>query len=462
MQHPSLLRGVTRRGRLGLGFVAAAAAVVVPTGIARVDTASAAPAAPAGGSATTDTGSASGLGPLSGLLPASKFTEESALQVDLSKQSVRLPLYPGDVDGKRVWYVLLDASDAGAARNLGVNYAPKLANLAIGDPEAVETVTLDNPAPADNRFGPAVVHFKGAPDFSPTRVATPGPAGFPLAAFQPGAVAGPGYSPFIRIEGSPTVYNAPIVAVGDSGFDVTHHTNTADRVLGVHIAPPSPQGQFLESWVDMLFVKGFDAGQPIVYISTDAGQPLTAVLERSTYVPALDRASFNGGDDFLGSARERLFGFVNGQVGAGNANAQGFRHLVLDGHASEDASASNTALIDALRRGGDLLNVFGDFPTLSDPRHAQAYSPLWDAQLGAWTDKAIQQGLDTRQTDEVQVFNLAARRPDLLTGIDPATGKPAPYGSVGVDINCAVIAFLDKAPTANLADPAPNSQFPPR
>jgi hypothetical protein len=252
------------------------------------------------------------------------------------------------------------------------------------------------------------------------------------------------------------VYSAPIVAVGNGGFDVVHHTNTADRVLGVHIAPPSPPGQFLQSWVDLLFVKGFDAGQPIVYISTDAGQPLTAVLERSTYVPALDRASFNGGDDFLGSARERLFGFINGQVGAGNKNAQGFRHLVLDGHASEDASAGNKGLIDALRRGGDLLNVFGDFPTLRDPRHADAYSPLWDAQLAVWTPKAIRRGLDTRQIDEVQVFNLAATRPDLITGPDGA-----PYGSVGVDINCAVIAFLDKAPTENLADPVPNSQFPP-
>ena len=135
---------------------------------------------------------------------------------------------------------------------------------------------------------------------------------------------------------------------------------------------------------------------------------------------------------------------------------------IKDGHASEDASAGNTALIDALRNGGDLLNVFGDFPTEKDPRHAQAYSPLWDAQLGLWTDKAVKQGLDKRQIDEVQVFNLAATRPDLLTGIDPATGKPAPYGSVGVDINCAVIGFTDKAPTANLADPVPGSQFPPR
>ena len=204
-------------------------------------------------------------------------------------------------------------------------------------------------------------------------------------------------------------------------------------------------------------MKGFDAGQPIVYISTDAGQPLTSVLERSTYVPALDKAAYNGGDDFLGSARERLFGFINGQSGADNKEAQGFVHLVKDGHASEDASAGNTALIAALRNGGDLLNVIGDFPTEADPRHALAYSPLWDAQLGQWTDKAIKEGLDKRQIDEVQVFNLAATRPDLITG-----PGGAPYGAAGVDINCAVIGFIDKAPTANLADPVPNSQFPPR
>ena len=406
--------------------------------------------------------SAKGLGQLNGLLPRDHLTEESAIQVDLSKETVRLPLYKGKANGETVWYVLLDASDAGIAHDLGVNFAPKLGNIGIGCPDCVQTVTLDSPTPDENKFGQALVNFQGAPDFSPTRIAEPGPTGFPLANFQPGAVARAGYSPFIRIAGSPTVYSAPIVATGDGPFDVVHHTNTGDRVLGVHIAGPSAPGQFSESWVDILFVKGFDAGQPIVYISTDAGQPLTSVLERSTYVPALDKAAYNGGDDFLGSARERLFGFINGQIGADNKESQGFVHLIKDGHASEDASADNTALIDALRNGGDLLNVFGDFPTEKDPRHAQAYSPLWDAQLGLWTDKAVQQGLNERQIDEVQVFNLAATRPDLLTGINPATGQPAPYGSVGVDINCAVIGFTDKAPTANLADPVPNSQFPPR
>ena len=408
-------------------------------------------------------GEATGLGQMGGLLPRDHLTEESAIQVDLSKETVRLPLYPGMSGGKRVWYVLLDASDEGAARNLGVNFAPKLANIGIGCPACVQTVTLEHPTPQQNPFGPAVVRFRGAPDFSPTRVAVPGPQGFPLAKFQPGAVAGMGYSPFIRIAGSPTVYSAPIVATGDGPFDVVRHTNTADRALGIHIVPAtSPPGRFQESWVDMLFIKGFDAGQPIVYLSTDAGQPLTAVLERSTYVPALDRASFNGGDDFLGSARERLFGFINGQTGGGNPRAQGFVHLVLDGHAAEDASAANTAMIAALRNGGDLLNVFGDFPTLRDPRHADAYSPLWDAQLGLWTEKAVRAGLNTRQIDENVVFNLAATRPDLLTGVDPATGMPKPYGSAGVDINCAVIAFTAKAPTANLATPVPGSQFPPR
>jgi hypothetical protein len=326
----------------------------------------------------------------------------------------------------------------------------------------VQTVTLTNPAPAQNPFGPGVVNFAGAPNFSPTRVLVPGPNGFPPAKFAPGSVAGPGYSPFIRFAGSNVVYNAPIVATGNGPFDVMHHTNTEDRVLGIHIAGQSKPGQFAESWADLLFVKGFDAGQPILYLSTDAGQPLTSVLERSTYVPALNNASFNGGDDFLGSARERLFGFINGQTGASNPQAQGFVHLIKDGHASQDASAGNTALINALRNGGDLLNVFGDFPTLKDPRHADAYSPLWDAQLGLWTPKAIKEGLNTRQIDENIVFNLAATRPDLLTGVNPATGMPEPYGSVGVDINCAVIGFTASAPTANLALPVLHSQFPPR
>ena len=208
-----------------------------------------------------DPASAKGLGPLTGLLPRDHLTVESAIQVDLSKESVRLPLYKGKANGETVWYVLLDASDSGIAHDLGVNYAPKLGNLAIGDPEAVQTVTLESPTPAQNKFGQAVVDFQGAPDFSPTRIAEPGPTGFPLAKFQPGAVAGTGLQPVHpdrrladrlqradrRDRGRPVRRRPP-------------HEHRRPRARHPHRRAAAPQGQYAESWVDLLFVKGFDAG----------------------------------------------------------------------------------------------------------------------------------------------------------------------------------------------------------
>src|SRR5690349_19505743 len=90
-------------------------------------------------------GAAEGLGPTTGLLPRDHLTLESAIQVDLSRESVRLPLYKGvayrgSPKQETVWFTLLDASDQGIAHDLGVNYAPKLGNLAIGDPAAVQSV----------------------------------------------------------------------------------------------------------------------------------------------------------------------------------------------------------------------------------------------------------------------------------------------------------------------------------
>src|ERR1700730_16045888 len=85
-------------------------------------------------------GAKNGLGQLTGLLPRNHLTEESAIQVDLSHESVRLPLYKGTApvpngspgQTETVWFVLLDASDSGLAHDLGVNFAPKLANIGVG------------------------------------------------------------------------------------------------------------------------------------------------------------------------------------------------------------------------------------------------------------------------------------------------------------------------------------------
>ena len=61
----------------------------------------------------TGTGRAGSLGETSGILPRDHLTLESAIQVDLSKETVRLPLYRGKANGQTAWFVLLDASDAG-------------------------------------------------------------------------------------------------------------------------------------------------------------------------------------------------------------------------------------------------------------------------------------------------------------------------------------------------------------
>src|SRR5260370_2225926 len=146
---------------------------------------------------------ATGLGQTSGLLPRDHLTTESALQVDLTHETVRLPLYPGTAyagtpHAEKVWYVLLDASDVGLAHDLGVNYAPKLANLAISDPAAVQTVTLDSPTGQQNPFGPAGVNFAGAPALHPTPTPAHRPNGFPPAPFPPRAWACPRDTPSLN------------------------------------------------------------------------------------------------------------------------------------------------------------------------------------------------------------------------------------------------------------------------
>lgn len=107
------------------------------------------------------------------VLDKKKVILQSALGVDLTHNSVTMPLHKGEFHGKTVWYILTESSDFGLAHDLNVNFSPKLANMEIGCPVCVQDVTLTGPA--KNAFGEAVVHFQGAPDFSPTRKPSPAP-----------------------------------------------------------------------------------------------------------------------------------------------------------------------------------------------------------------------------------------------------------------------------------------------
>ncbi|MGI8757660.1 MAG: DUF7482 domain-containing protein [Acidimicrobiales bacterium] len=359
--------------------------------------------------------------------------------MNLKKGTATFPLHRGiGPDGTTpVWFIITEASDFGLAHDLNVNFAPKLANMAIGCPTCVQETTLTTSA--GNKFGEAPVKFKGIPDFSPDRTLSPGPTGFPPLGAQPGAVGDDLYSPFIRLAGSNVVYNAPIVAVGSEAFDVDTHSNTSDRTLAINTKKMT---------VELLMIHGFDSGQKILYISTEASDPVAAVLERATFVPLLNHAPFLGGDDFLGSARERIFTFVNGQTGKNNPEAQGLNHFILDGRGTEDASLKNTALLKALRDDeGDALNVQGDFPSLKNPRFANAYSPLWDAQVSQWTADAVAKKRNRRQTDENTILQLVVKGD--ITGPGGST-----FGAGGFVINCPVLGFVNEAPKApQAADP---------
>ncbi|MGC1759745.1 MAG: hypothetical protein WA742_10350 [Candidatus Cybelea sp.] len=361
-------------------------------------------------------------------LAADHLVLKSARDVDLKAGTVVIPIHRGVANGETVWYLITDVSDYGVAHDLNALYAPKLVNMAINCPECVQTVTLGKPTGKFNNE--AIVRFQGAPDFGPTRTYRPSATGFPPVAAVPGTVGDAHYSPFVRLAGSNIIYNMPIIATGDGPFDVTHHTNTADRVLAMDTVQDDDGPE-----ATMLLARGFDSGQPIVYLSTEASDPGAASVERATYVPLLAHASFANGDDNLGSARERIFVFVNGVTSPDTG--QGLMFLGLNGNLGEDATLANAATL------GSPMNVQGDFPSLDDPRHANAYSPLWDVQLGVWTNAAVAAGKNVRQTDENQILNLV--------GDGDITGPGgAPYGSAFV-VNCPPVAFVDQRPSADLA-----------
>ncbi len=211
-------------------------------------------------------------------------------KVDLDKGTITLPLYQGAMkSGETVWYIVTDTDDKGAADMLGLNYSPKLTFADVG--RTVRKATLEG------KF--KLVFDVGTVDFSPKRSVTPGdaPNFFPPKQFQPSGVGDKDYTPLVKITNAGEhIYNAPVVAYNVSA-DVLNQFcdgNPDHSLVHQKVVRICPRDQT----VTMRLTTGFSFSKPVLYLSTDTNNKLTAALEGATYAPGLEDITW-GGDDSL-------------------------------------------------------------------------------------------------------------------------------------------------------------------
>ena len=316
--------------------------------------------------------------------------------IDLDAGTITMPLYKGQLkDGRNVWYILTDTDDKGNADALGINFASKLTYANVG--KAARKATLEKNA--------TLTFDSGTVDFKPERKLVPGdsPNPFPPKNATPGSVGDENYSPLVVIvNAGGHIYDAPMIAFNVTAKDLTFAGGKPDySIVEDKVVSIDP----MNMTVTLKLTQGFSFAKPVLYISTEASDPLAATLEGATYTPALKDITI-GRDDSAFSAIERIFVFINGPMGKDNPQRQGLDSAIVDGESP--------------------LNVLGGIPSV-----ATDYSPLWDMNLGMWTNDAIQKGYRSRMIEEFQILGMAQK--GWLTG--PAGG---PFGSVGIVVNCPI------------------------
>ena len=317
--------------------------------------------------------------------------------------TITLPLYKGQMaSGESVWYILTDTTDEKNAAALGLNFSSKLVYADVGRGVRKASQQLIN--------GKTVVVFEsGKVDFTPVRSVTPGaaPNFFPPTAVQPGSVGDVNYTPLAKIGNY--IYNAPTVASNATEATLNafcdgnaDHAIVHDKV--VRICPR-------DGTVTLTLTTGFSFARPVLYLSMEANNVVPAAMEGATHAPGLTDVKV-GSDDSAFSAVERLFSVANGpvnvQLGVVNPQRQGF----------------NSALKGD---GGGPLNILGGIPTI-----ATDYSPLWDINIGVWTEHAIASHYRSRVRDEFQMLGFV--RAGWMTG---PGGKA--FGSTGLIVNCPIV-----------------------
>lgn len=323
-----------------------------------------------------------------------------AAQVDLVNGTAKLPLHKGKLaSGETVWFIITDATDENLADLHGVNYSPKLAYGFTGRNQRTATISKDG----------TWVFNRGKVDFSPKLSITPGPANapFPPKASQPGSVGDSTYTPLVKVTNATkdVLFNAPIVAFNQTEEQLNAYCDGKANPDRVHdkVKAICPR----DGTVTLELTIGFTFGKPILYLSTEANDPLVATLETATFAPAMEDLPFAHEDALPGESAERIYVFVNGAMGLNNPHRQG--------------------LYSALTDGRGPLNVLGGIPTLN-----LDYSPMWRIFPAMWTEEAIQKGYRARMSDALHIEDMGAK--GYIKSLDGG-----PLRAVGFIVNCPVV-----------------------
>lgn len=321
-------------------------------------------------------------------------------QVNLEKGIATLPLRKGKLrSGELVWFVVTDTTDENLANLHGLVYSPKLAYGLTGKGSREATIERDG----------TFTFEAGKVDFSPDRSVTPGsaPNFFPPKAYKPGSVGDASYSPLVHVKNAAkdVIFNAPMLAfnVSEEKLNEFCDGNPDHKLLHDKVVAICPR----DGTVTLALTIGFTFSKPILYLSTEANDPLVATLEGATYAKALEDLPFALEDASPGESAERIYVFANGPTGLENPQRQGLDSALSDG------------------RGP--LNVLGGIPTIN-----LDYSPMWRLFPAKWTSAAIQHGYRSRLTDAIHIEDMASK--GLIKSIDDGDLR-----AVGFIVNCPVV-----------------------
>lgn len=322
---------------------------------------------------------------------------------DVEEVNADLPLFEGtDPAGEPQQYLITEASDFRAARDLGVNYAPNLAlGRGTGGDQRVELAE-------DGR-----IEFAGTVDFSPERVIEAGTGGVvpgteifpPGPGTQPGAVADGEWSSVVVLP-SGLVINAQIVQ---------NATGEHDRNIAIDIPGRTVTVQLLDGW------QGND--DEYLHLVTDSSDMAASALEGAVYAPRLA--------NLLTDAPGSLLAF------SPNINGQENR-LTPEGELNPDRQGLNYIVSSD---GEDPRNVFPLDPA-NDQRRNNDYSPLWNAHVSQWTQKAIDENARRAITGLEDLQDLVDEglvESGAISPEGPGNSFIAGLRATGIIINCPVI-----------------------